>query len=104
MHYVIIGTHAPEICPTANAKTKALLLEVAPQIPKIAEKHGVTIVAGPYANREHATVLIVEAGNAEELDAMISESRLAHWNTVRVIPSMPMAEAMKELSEGDSLF
>ncbi len=104
MHFVVLGSHSAEVCPTSNAKSKALLLEIGPQIPAIAEKHGVKIVAGPFVNREHLTVVIAEAERAEALDAFVVESRLAQWNTVRVIPSHPMEVGMKEIAQGSSLF
>jgi hypothetical protein len=104
MHYVVLGTHTAEACPTSNAKSKAMILEVGPQIPKLAEKHGVTIVSGPWVNREHLTVIVVETERAESLDSFLLESRLAQWNTVHVIPSHDMAEGMKEVAEGTSLW
>jgi hypothetical protein len=104
MHYVIIGEHSAEVCPTSNATTKALLLEMAPQIPKIAESLGVTIVSGPFVNREHTTVTVVESKNAEDVDAFLVQSRLHQWNRVRVIPSMPMVEGMKDVAETVTLF
>jgi hypothetical protein len=104
MHFVVLASHSAEICPTSNAKSKALLLEVGPQIPTIAEKNGVKLLAGPFVNREHLTVTIAEADRAEDLDAFILEARLAQWNTVRVLPSHPMAVGMKEIAEGSSLF
>jgi hypothetical protein len=104
MHFVVLGVHSAEVCPNSNAKSKALLLELGPQIPKIAEKNGVKITAGPFINREHLTVVVTEAERAEDLDAFILESRLAQWNTVRVIPSHPMEVGMKEIVEGTSLF
>jgi hypothetical protein len=104
MHFVVLGTHTAEVCPTSNAKSKAMILEMGPQIPTVAEKHGVKIVAGPFINREHLTVVIAEADRAEDLDTFILESRLAQWNTVRVIPSHPMEVGMKEIAECPSLF
>ena len=104
MHFVVLGVHSAEVCPTSNAKSKALLLEVGPQIPTIAEKVGVKILAGPYVNREHMTVTIVETDRAEALDDFLVESRLSHWNTVHVIPSHPMDVGMKEIAEGKTLF
>ena len=104
MHYVIIGEHSAEVCPSSNAKTKALLLEVGPQIPKIAEQHGVTIVAGPFVNREHITVVVVESDRAEAVDDFLMQARLPQWNSMRVIPSRTMAEGMKEITEAPSLF
>jgi DNA-binding LacI/PurR family transcriptional regulator len=103
MHFVILGEHEAHDCPTSNSKTKALMLEVASQIPKYAEQNGVRIVSGPFANREHITVAVVEADRAENVDAFIVASRLAQWNRVRVIPSHPLQDAMSEL-EGPSLF
>jgi hypothetical protein len=85
MHCVVLASHSAEACPTSNAKTKALLLEMAPQIPAIADKHGVRILAGPFANREHTVVVITR-------------------NQVRILPSVPMEEAMRELAEAPSPF
>jgi hypothetical protein len=104
MHYVVLASHSAEVCPTSNAKTKTLLLDVAPQIPAIAGKHGVNILAGPYANREHTVVVIVETERSEALDTFLVETRLTQWNTVRILPSVSMEEAMTELQEGTSLF
>lgn len=104
MHYVILAEHSAEVCPTSNAKTKALLLEIGPQIPKIAEKNGVKIVSGPFVNHEHITVVVVETDKAEGLDDFLSESRLRQWNRCRILPSLPMAEGMKDVAEGTTLF
>lgn len=104
MHYVVLSTHSAEVCPTSNAKVKEVLLEVAPQIPDLAQKHGVNIVAGPYANREHMVVTIVETDSAEALDSFLVDSRLSQWNQVRVLPSIPMEQAMQQLQEVNSLF
>ena len=104
MHYVLLGVHSPDNCPTANTRTRELLLEVAPQIPKIAEKNGVKIVAGPYVNREHTTVVIVEASSGEDLDRFIVEARLPQWNSVRILPSLHMEEGIKEVQEMPAVF
>jgi uncharacterized protein with GYD domain len=104
MHFVVLGTHSAEVCPTSNAKTKALLMEIAPQIATLAEKHGVKIVSGPFANREHMVVVIVETDRADALDGFLVDSRLSQWNQVRILPSVPMEQAMQELQETASLF
>ena len=74
------------------------------KIPKIAENNGVKIVAGPYVNREHMTVAIVEADTADAVDRFLVETRLHQWNTMRVLPSHTMEEGMKDVQEGTSLF
>lgn len=104
MHYVVLGVHSAEVCPTSNAKTRSLLLEMAPQIPKIAEQKGVNIVAGPFVNREHTTVVIVETDKSENLDAFLWETRLPQWNSLRIIPSLHLQEGIRDVEEGTSLF
>ena len=104
MHFVVLATHSPDICPASNAKTKGLLLELAPQIPGIAQKHGVNIVAGPFVNREHMTVVIVETDRADGLDDFLVDSRLAQWNQVHILPSRSLQEGLAEIQEGTSLF
>jgi uncharacterized protein with GYD domain len=104
MHFVVLGTHSAEVCPTSNAKTKAVLLEIGPQVANLAEKHGVNIVAGPFANREHMLVVIVETDRPEALDSFLVESRLSQWNQLRILPSLPIQDAMQELQEAPPLF
>jgi hypothetical protein len=104
VHFVLLATHSPDICPTSNAKTKGLLLELAPQIPSIAQKHGVNIVAGPFVNREHMAVVIVETDSADGLDDFLVDSRLGQWNKVHILPSRSLQEGLTEIQEGTSLF
>jgi uncharacterized protein with GYD domain len=104
MYYVIIGTHSPETCPTANAATRKLLMDIAPDIPKIAEKAGVRITAGPYTNRDHRMVAVLESDNAESVDQFLIDSRLAHWNRVEVLPSRGMDESMTEVASAQPIF
>jgi hypothetical protein len=104
MHYVVLAEHAAEVCPTSNATTKALLLEMAPKIPSLAQEHGVNIVAGPFVNPEHVSVVIVETDRAEALDAFLVASRLHQWNRLRILPSQPMHEGLRDVEAGTSLF
>jgi uncharacterized protein with GYD domain len=104
VHYILLATHSAEVCPTSNAAMRKLLTEMGPKIPGIAEKVGVTIVAGPYVNREHLTVAIVESDDAEKVDRFIVEARLAQWNTVRILPSKSIQEGMAELADQPAIF
>jgi hypothetical protein len=104
MHFVVLASHSPDICPLSNAKTKALLLDMGPQIPDIAKQHGVDLVAGPFVNREHMSVVIVETERAESLDAFLAASRLHQWNQLHILPSLPMEESMKDVEEATALF
>lgn len=104
MLFVLLAVHNAEVCPTSNAKVRDLMMEMSPQIPGIAERTNVKIVAGPYVSREHLTVIAAEADRAEDIDRFLVESRLQQWNTIRVVPSQPMDEVMRDLEEGESLF
>ncbi|HAM01960.1 MAG TPA: hypothetical protein DCQ30_06985 [Acidimicrobiaceae bacterium] len=104
MHYVVLGVHSPEVCPTSNARTRTLLLDIAPQIPKIAEQNSVNILAGPFVNREHTTVVIVETERSENLDDFLNQTRLSQWNRVHIIPSLHLQEGIRDVEAGNSLF
>jgi hypothetical protein len=104
VHFVLLAEHTAEVCPTSNSKVRDMLLEVGPQIPNFAEGAGVKIVAGPYVNREHVTVVVVEADKADEVDRFLTDSRLNQWNSVRVLPSLPIEQAMGQLQEQPPLF
>jgi hypothetical protein len=104
VHFVLLAEHNADVCPMSNAKTQKLLLESGPQIPGIAQKHGVNIVAGPYVNREHIVVVVVEADQAEAVDGFLVESRIAQWNSVRILPSLPMEQGMEQVAGSNPLF
>ena len=104
MQYVVLAEHSAEVCPTGNAKTRDLMMELGPQIPKLAEKNNVKILSGPLVNHEHTTVVVVETDRSENLDEFLTESRLNQWNRVRILPSRTIDQAMAEISQGATLF
>jgi hypothetical protein len=104
MHFVLLGTHTADVCPLSNSKTRDLMIQTAPQMPDIADRNGVSMVAGPFVSDEHLVVTIVEADTAEKVHQFLSDSRLNQWNTVRVVPSVTVQEGMKEIQEGTPLF
>ena len=104
MHFVLLADHNAEVCPTSNATTRKSVLQIGQEIPNIADKAGVRIVAGPYVNHEHLTVAVVEAESAENVDTFLVETRLPQWNTIRILPSTPLPEAIKQVEEQPPLF
>jgi uncharacterized protein with GYD domain len=104
MLFVLLAEHTAEVCPMSNAKTRDLMLSMGPQIPGIAESSGVKMVSGPFINREHLTVAVVEADTAEAVDRFIVDSKLTHWNSVRVLPSLPIQEGMQEVQAQTPIF
>jgi hypothetical protein len=104
MHYVLIAEHTPDICPTSNAKVREIMVAGSANMPKVAEATGVTILAGPFVSREHISVVVVQAKTGEDLDRFLLESRLAQWNSVRVVPSLLMQEALEEIKSQPIVF
>jgi uncharacterized protein with GYD domain len=80
------------------------MLKIMPEAPSIAEKSGVKLVAGPFVNREHTVVVIVESEKSENVDRFLVETRLGHWNSVRILPSLTMEEGMKEIQAATPVF
>jgi len=104
VHFVLLAEHEAEVCPTSNAKTRDLLLQTGQNIPQIAQQNGVNIVAGPFVNREHIVVTVVEADRSEAVDRFIVESRLHQWNRIRILPSLPIEDGMQDVQNSTSLF
>jgi hypothetical protein len=49
-------------------------------------------------------VAVVESDRAENVDRFLVESRVSQWNTVRILPSLPAEEGMKDVEDADPLF
>jgi hypothetical protein len=46
--YVILGDHSPDICPSANSRSRARAIEgLGQNRPKLSEEAGVTFLTGP---------------------------------------------------------
>ncbi|KJY41386.1 hypothetical protein VR41_12855 [Streptomyces sp. NRRL B-1568] len=80
------------------------MLKIAPDLPKLAQKAGVDIVAGPFVNREHTVVVVVRSDKAENVDRFLIESHFSQWNSVRVLPSLTMEEGLVEIQAQTPIF
>jgi hypothetical protein len=90
-------THPPDQCPTANSIVRKLALNGANELPKLARKHGIQFLAGPLVSNAHKGVAIIKAEKVEAINEFLQESGLIQWNSIEVIPSQPMDEALKGL-------
>ena len=104
MHYVLLATHTPEICPTSNAKNREMMQNRASEIPALAKRLGVKLVAGPCLSHEHLGVIIVESAKAESVNQFVLESGLAQWNSVRIVPSITMEEGQRDMNALKTIF
>jgi hypothetical protein len=98
--YVVELTHTSDQCPTANSKVRERAIKGSAEMPKLAQKLGVTFVAGPLVlGSEHASMAVVEAEKIETVNDFLLQSGLIQWNTVRVVTAKPLEESMKELEK-----
>ena len=59
MQFVVVAEHLPELCPTSNGKIRELMREGAGEIPELAKKLGIEIVAVP--GPDHQVIGVFEA-------------------------------------------
>jgi len=96
--FVVRLTHPPDQCPTANAKTRKMLLEGATAFPQLAQKLRIKFIAGPLIlGMEHDGIAVVEADSVETVHEFILQSGLMQWNSVRVSWARGMQEAVEEM-------
>ena len=98
--YVVRSTHPPDQCPTANSKVRELVQKGAPEMPGLAQRLGVRVVAGPFVlGPEHEGLVVVEAERLEAVNEFVLASGMVQWNSVRVTPAQPLQEALAELDK-----
>jgi hypothetical protein len=98
--YLIRLVHTSDQCPTSNSKVRERVLKGMPEMPQLAAKLGVKFVIGPLVlAAEHESFAVVEADKPEAVQDLIFQSGLIQWNTIRVTPTQPLQDAMKELDK-----
>ncbi len=98
--YDVRLTHTSDQCPTANPKVRERVLGSAAEVPQLAERLGVQMVAGPLVlGSEHESIAIVEAASAEAVNDLVQESGLIQWNSVRVSTAEPLADALGKIDK-----
>ena len=88
----------------SNSKTRDLFLKFGPEIPNLAKNAGVKLLAGPLVNAEHIITTVVEADKIEAVNQFVTESKPEHFNSVRIIPSVPLKEGLEEVAKQHPIF
>lgn len=97
--FVLVMTHPPDRCPTANETIRKRFLNAANEIPKLAKKLGVDIVVGPPIGTEHKSVTVAKAETVQAIRDFILQSGLIQWNGVEVMPVITMEKAIEEVEK-----
>jgi hypothetical protein len=95
--YALIADHSPDLCPAANARTRARALEgLNPEhADKVTQSLGMETVFGPYhLDPSHRTLVLFDAPAIEAVNKWVIEKGLFQWNTIAVSPVTPTEEMM----------
>jgi len=102
--FAVIAEHPPDLCPTANAKTRQMLKEGASQIPQLAEQLGVSIGTLRISGPNHVIVAIVEADDIDVVRNFALQSRLMQWNKVDIHATYSIEEAVGMIDDVEAIF
>jgi hypothetical protein len=102
--FAVIAEHPPELCPTANAKTKQIMQQGAGQIPQLAEQLGVNIVTMRIFGPDHIILAVVEADDIDSVRDFAFQSHLMQWNTVKIHATYSMEEALGLIDQAEPIF
>jgi uncharacterized protein with GYD domain len=104
MQYLIVAEHPPQLCPGANEKVRTLALEGANEIPALAEKLGVQVLATYVPMTSHLVYVAVEAEDANSVREFAWQGRLAQWNKVEILQTSTLEEALTRVQELPTVF
>jgi uncharacterized protein with GYD domain len=104
MQFVIRSKHAPEHCPTSNAKIRQLMKESGKEIPRLAESLGIRIITFNVFGPEHELLAVVEAEGIEAVRNFAMQSKLVQWSTVTINATWTLQEALAKADALPTIF
>ena len=104
MQFVVMAEHGPELCPMSNAKVRDMAKQLAMDMPNLAAKLGVNIITTNVFGPDHVIYTVAEADNIEAVRELVTESRLAQWNTIHMNATWSMDEAMAKADQLPTVF
>lgn len=104
MQYLIVCQHPPDLCPSANVKIRALAAEGGQEMPALAEKLGVKILATYVPMTNHQVFVAVEADDANSVREFAFQGRLGQWNTVEILQTSTLEEALTRVQELETIY
>jgi uncharacterized protein with GYD domain len=104
MQYLIFGQHPPDLCPSANESIRKLSQEGANQLPALAEKLGVKLLATYVPMTNHMVFAAVEADDANSVREFAFQSRLGQWNTIEIYQTSTLEEALTKVNELPTIY
>jgi uncharacterized protein with GYD domain len=102
--YLIVGQHPPDLCPAANETVRKLSADGAAEMPGLAEKLGVKLLATYVPMTNHQVYAAVEADDANAVREFAFQGRLSQWNTVEILQVSTLEEALTRVQELPTIY
>jgi hypothetical protein len=102
--YLIFAQHPPNLCPGANETVRNLAAEGAGEMPALAERLGVKLLATYVPMTNHHVYAAVEADDADAVREFAWQGRLAQWNTVEIMQVSTLEEALTRVQEIPAIY
>jgi hypothetical protein len=102
--FLIAGQHPPDLCPSANETVRKLSQEGAGQIPELAEKLGVQLLATYIPMNNHMVFAAVEAADMGTVREFAFQSRLGQWNTIEIYQVSTLEEALTKVNDLPTIY
>ena len=104
MQFLVACQHPPNLCPAANESIRKLAAEGAQEMPKLAEKLGVTIKDTYVPMTNHMVFVAVDADDIDAVREFTFQGRLSQWNTVEIYRTSSLEEALTRVQELPTLY
>jgi hypothetical protein len=102
--YLVVGQHPPDLCPSANETIRKLAREGGQEMPALAEKLGVKILATYVPMTNHQVYVAVEADDANAVREFTFQGRLGQWNTIEIYQTSTLEEALTRVEELQTIY
>ena len=102
--YLVVGQHPPDLCPAANDTIRNLAAEGGKEMPALAEKLGVKILATYVPMTNHQVYVAVEADDANAVREFSFQGRLSQWNTLEILQVSTLEEALTRVQELPTIY
>jgi hypothetical protein len=102
--YLVVGQHPPDLCPSANEAIRKLAIEGGQEMPGLAERLGVNVLATYVPMTNHMVFVAVEADDADKVREFAFQGRLGQWNTVEIYQTSTLEEALTRVQELPTIY
>ena len=102
--YAVIGTHPPDNCPLTNKAVRAFAQKNSAQLPELAKKKGLKVLASLHLDPNHRAFIWFEAPTAEAVRDLLAEAGFLHYAELNFHLVTPLDDLMKQADRFPTLY